>query len=779
MKKQEKGSITVFLIFILLLLLALIGTIIDVGRVQVAESYVYRGLINGMETEFSKYCKELYEDYHLFMRERKLDSEQLSEEAFVESVRDYMIYGLRPSAEKDNLEKIENSNLANIIDMSVNSCKATEITGILDYKSELVQSQIIDYMKYRVTSEEVGNLLQQMKLLEKSKSTIEVVQKKIEVEESVSALDEKILELIEEIEGISFDKGSFSIDPSLEVKVQDSFVKQFCVKKIRASNVGIPINVLWDALRGKYINPVIAMEEMLSYYEQEIMDCKTKKEILEKMKSKEFKDIFRECEMISKMTTEVMIHINQAMILLNEIERTRSSLQEKVMDFSSYLKSQEKKVNSEVYKGIQEEYQQVSEYVKKDKVIGDIEKIKTCLQTNREILEAQRSMEQLLQQCSDGEWDTFYKFLLEQIERYKEYSIEPLTLDYSGLQVKEEVINPITTFSKVVKEGFTSLVLDSSEELSKEKVLDADLPSNSVDKEEDHLEQIIEQVEQQDTSEKEEVGGGIYKEFTMVFKGNTPFTKGTEEVAKKMLLIQYGVTKFNKYEGKEVREKELPTKLLYEQEYLVAGKRADVDNIRSVIRRTVFIRTVMNYVSLLADSNSRKEAQVVAAGLVGFTGIQPLVSVTKQLILITWAMEEATVDTRALLLAKKVPFMKSAKSFSISIKEMILFSKQLIQQKAVEQKEEGSLAMGYSDYIKCYLLLIDKDIITYRMLDLIQMNMRVRYHPNFSLQHGMFGVTMKASIELPGKMLHLPFIEKFSGYDGTSRTIEVVAGYSY
>ena len=84
--------------------------------------------------------------------------------------------------------------------------------------------------------------------------------------------------------------------------------------------------------------------------------------------------------------------------------------------------------------------------------------------------------------------------------------------------------------------------------------------------------------------------------------------------------------------GEDIKRK--PSVLTYEQEYLLVGKYNDFDNLSSVISRIIFLRTILDFVSLLGDSSKCNEAKLAAAALVGFTGLPILVSITQTILML-------------------------------------------------------------------------------------------------------------------------------------------------
>lgn len=193
--------------------------------------------------------------------------------------------------------------------------------------------------------------------------------------------------------------------------------------------------------------------------------------------------------------------------------------------------------------------------------------------------------------------------------------------------------------------------------------------------------------------------------------------------------------------------------LSYEQEYLIAGKESDRENLQGVVERLLLVREAMNLMHLLTDTDKRREAEQLAVAILGAASISPLTAVTTFFILTVWAFAEAVEDLRALLRGDSVPFIKSRESWKLSLDNLMNAkspetwtleggkdgnsgSKGGIggnSGKAGDGRDSGT-GMGYQDYLKLLFLMQDRKEKDYRMMDLIQLNVSERQH-NFQMSH--------------------------------------------
>lgn len=882
MVHKVRGSITVFLSLILVIVLALIGTLLDVARFNMAGSFSYRALVSSVDTEFTKYCRELFEDYHIYMLGNGHDLKDVSGEEFVNSMTQYLMYSFDSDTDLTMLQTPIKVKGTELLDLSVLDCKVEGVTTLADYNGQVFEDQVAQYMKYYVAGEAADGILAKLKLLNQSKETMKVVRKKNEVDEKVAKLDKSIMSLMQEIDGITFRNNQLVVTNNYAIKIQNSFAKKFCTIKVSPNNLGLNgNNVVWDSLRDQYINPVDYLKSMskslasyigsddklkeleteISELEEQINQLKNppvteapqtpdpsatpastvmpeseKEETQKKIKELEDKKAEKQKELDNKKKEKqsdlpnvqniavflfeqangIREHAVQAMNRIDGVDQEKQEGMSALSDFDSYLRNNKDKLDAKTYKGLEEDYNETKKYMHKvDKngkdssVVGSVHDMKPTLAKNKTILDNTiKVMEQARTMPSSRAQEI--KGLVDQlIEQYDSYSVTELKFDYSTLTVRENVKSPLTAFSSLVGGGILELVVDDTGKLSKNELDSSQLVSSTQSKGNSGGKKGTDA--STDMADKLSKGDSGNSGISDSLKGyedscesaSASVTDSTSDgMARKVLVNEYGVTNFinliddlnaqkkstktsKDKEDKDKKDKEepeqKPTKLKYEQEYLAIGGYNELDNVKSIIMRTIFMRTAVNYIALLTDSGCRKEAKVAATAIVGFTGMAPLVMLTSQLILIAWGFEEALVDTRALLDGKEAPFFKKAKEFNITFKELLLVNKQLIKKKAADYKEDGNslTALSYNDYLRIYILMVPSDTLSFRMMDLIQENMRVRYDSQFRLMNGIFGTKVSLTVNMPGKFLNIPFIRNFAGYDGSDAKIKVSTEYSY
>ena len=149
----------------------------------------------------------------------------------------------------------------------------------------------------------------------------------------------------------------------------------------------------------------------------------------------------------------------------------------------------------------------------------------------------------------------------------------------SGKKQKSELLEMVRSWKE---NGILGLVLEDVKTVSDRRLLDEELPSKSAG---------------------ESLGEGE-----------------STSTAEKSAAVLYAASHFGRF-GKE-REN---TVLAYETEYILGGRKSDEENLRVAAEKLLELRSGMNFLYLLTDKEKQAEAELLAAALVGFTGIYPLV----------------------------------------------------------------------------------------------------------------------------------------------------------
>ena len=105
----------------------------------------------------------------------------------------------------------------------------------------------------------------------------------------------------------------------------------------------------------------------------------------------------------------------------------------------------------------------------------------------------------------------------------------------------------------------------------------------------------------------------------------------------------------------------------YELEYILEGHASDRENMETVASKLLMVRFVPDYAYIQTDSEKKAEAEAAALTLCTVIGLPELSEGAAQGILLAWAYGEAIMDIRTLISGGKVPLVKNAEDWKLSL----------------------------------------------------------------------------------------------------------------
>ncbi|MCR4764017.1 MAG: DUF5702 domain-containing protein [Lachnospiraceae bacterium] len=157
--------------------------------------------------------------------------------------------------------------------------------------------------------------------------------------------------------------------------------------------------------------------------------------------------------------------------------------------------------------------------------------------------------------------------------------------------------------------------------------------------------------------------------------------------------------------------------LRYQQEYLIAGKNNDYDNLEHCARILLFWREAADLAYLRTDSAKVAEVEAVAAVISALLLCPELEVPLKWSMIFAWSFAEAINDMRILYKGGRVPLVKTADTWRISFANLAFFRDHL-------DGSSNARGLTYEDYLRMLLLLQKMEDKTDRMCDLIEMDVR-------------------------------------------------------
>lgn len=156
--------------------------------------------------------------------------------------------------------------------------------------------------------------------------------------------------------------------------------------------------------------------------------------------------------------------------------------------------------------------------------------------------------------------------------------------------------------------------------------------------------------------------------------------------------------------------------LLYQMEYLVAGKDCDIDNLRSVANTLCLMREVANAIYLFSDAEKSGEAEALAASIAALILLPEIEPLLKTSILLAWSYAESLYDVQTLLEGGRVPLIKTAETWHYSLAGAL--------EGVLQEGAENSVGLSYEDYLRILMMLANLDTLTGRAMNLVEADIR-------------------------------------------------------
>lgn len=158
--------------------------------------------------------------------------------------------------------------------------------------------------------------------------------------------------------------------------------------------------------------------------------------------------------------------------------------------------------------------------------------------------------------------------------------------------------------------------------------------------------------------------------------------------------------------------------LSYEMEYVLCGKESDRDNLEGAAKRLMLVREAANVTHILEDAEKREASFGMASALAGFTGNPAIIKVVQVGVVAAWAYVESILDLRALLSGAKIALLKTAEQWTTGLGSL---AEAFAESARAKECADG---LSYQEYLKGFLFLMNEKKLAYRMMDVMEWNLR-------------------------------------------------------
>jgi len=814
MEQNKKGSITVFLSLILLLVVAVIMTTIESARVNVGKAYANRALALAMDSILAEYYAPLFQEYHVFGLEGSYGEESLQLDSIETKIQNSMEYTFKPNKDLYYMETYIPVENVNILDIKTTNLEIDNINTLLDYNGDFFTSQAVSYIKYKELGNVAEKFLNKISLIEETEQAQTVLNEKFKAEESIYKIDKDITKLMKLIDGITISEKGLDTGKS-GIKIQDDFVKKLFVLPVTSVNAGIYNPIVFYPLQNHFTNPISIINEIISdldalsdnlklinearitykylslidqsifteeeeflQHQQELQNAYEALQNYIQIEQSLLKAASEKIDRLEKLMNGTLKAIEKAIPVTEDLIKKQAEITSEINKYEMVLDASRDQLNEDFYKGLLEDFQVMERYKSNPEKKGlegyNFEGMKNTLITNQRVIGNAKSF--LVSNISPTEEELLQtKYSFQNMKTaVLQYKYDYLVFDYTGLKEPEESEGFFKSIRNLVENGIIELVVEDMEGLSKKEIDSADLPSTILKIEESkdpddiakkytdvNLESGIESlIDTYDSLDGAMGAGGI-----------------VEGIGELILFQEYLFEHFQHYDEKEL--KDALTTLDYELEYIIMGKKKDIDNLKAIIMRILLIRTIMNVISLMSDTKRNGDARLLAAAFVGFTGLPALVTIVKTLVLFIWSFVESLVDVAALLGGKEIPLLKSKNDILVELHEIILTNKTFIKSKTESIKENNFLALNYKDYLRIFLFMESQRNKSFRAMDLIQVNLQFRYEDTFLMQNCLYSFRINGKFRMEEKFIALPFVRDLLDTGESAYSFKITKEYSY
>ncbi len=689
-----RGTITVFISIVLSAIFLMVGTFTDAARFRMAESHVDRAGRTALSSILASYNNELKDQYGLFGL--YLDN-GIVEDTFDEYFRKNL------SITKQNFLygfKIENTNV--------------ELSSSLLNK-EILQKQIIEFMKYRAPYEIALDLTNKIDGIKNISKGAQAYKRKLETDKQAGKIGDLQL--------------------SLEEKT----------KKINSSEIVVNVSELKDKYtsqsnkQAEFSNELSRLQIL---YQNEKSEKKKKKLLLD----------------INKIAGDIDIIAKEKSLLKNTIiesVKEYKSLNSQAIDEAKSIAGKKKglltRIDNEIeytkdnlngIKELQHSYKEnlvnMKEIIKEDNSDVIIDTLSGNINNCESIVSSTNINENEFLKALDG-------FTVNESINYSFNKTKPVQSDDEDIRddviyAMQEAFRPKSELISIDSSLLYMLPSRNMYEeenqvitwnnMNMEDVTCATANLDYISSKADKFEQIVSSVAEQ-----------LYiNEYIMgTFRHDVQRLKGEAEKD------SYNLRSKNKQERDAYFSQ-------FEVEYIINGNRSEKINSLLVQSEIVAIRLISNVIHVYTDSSKMVRINSLAAALSTWSaGLStPLM---QTMLVFSWAMAESLYDMDQFAKGEKIALFKTREQWRTDLSGAVSKSK-------APNVENNPLCLSYQDYLKIFLLLMDNDKKLARVQDLVQLNIGVSSQ-GFLLKECRAVIKADTTISMKNIFISLPKLSRY------------------
>lgn len=730
--KNLRGSISIFLAFIIVLILALVGTTLEGNRLLYAKAFTKQSLSLAVDSLLTKFYLPLYQEYHVFFLDTGLYNQEEERNEIESQIKENMSYIL-------NSQTSISTQSVNLTQVNIEEVTAS-YKLLIDNQSIFLEQALL-YMSQK-DEDKAGKEIEFKQIVKDIKDqnvNYEIISNKLKIEQSIAEVYQPVLKIIQLVEGIDCSKNGFRYHKNGKLRVIKSFVKKICIGKVNQTNVFVKPNKIWKALEHSYIDIIKEYQDIQDVVKETIIGSK------DHALNDESQQIIVEC---NKKQKELNVNIlkgkkqlEEVLNVMKELENKNQKIESEIIEHEKMIKGFQGEVKDSTYQNILSDAQALKEY--HNRYIIKILQMRPIIEQNLAVLNNISLSECDMLSVNQEKLESYNQEIEKNKSIIKDYNIKDLVFDYGILAYQGKTEDPSENLKELVKNPIYSIL---TEDKISNHVIDNFNDSNTTKNGSLEWKNII------DTG-------------LPILQNIVNHTSNIEkQFSDNYRFYQYLLEHFNLFTNQSFTSHSLN----YELEYMLKKKNNDKDNITSIINDLLALRTMFNFIYLLGDQIRSEQAYGLATVLVGCTGLEPFIRVAKTFLCLIWAYEEAMVDVSGLLNNKRIPIMKTSNTFQVTYQDLFIMNKALIKKKVqgLANEDQNTQGLSYQDYLQIFFLFQNQDAVIRSALTLIESNLVKVYDPSFSIKRCIYSIKADAKFHIPPKFLYLPFVsDKVLGYE--------------
>lgn len=687
LKKYIKAQITIMAALSITLVLSLILTCIRSVSDNMRNTYIKSACMLAMEGAFSCYHNDMLDEYDILVM-KKTDVIKRHTEDYIRQNTDMGSKGIELTGVEFN-----------------------DFGYITSDGGYYLTKEIAAYMKYGVYSEVIDMFKNTQEQVEKAEKINEIASDISKCEEELWNIDEKILQLIQLVDGVKTNDTGLVIKSGKPEAVTDGFAKMAVNGEVSMISVGVGDSRIYDSVKNSavsYVNVYKILQDMIDDVDglYEIGD-----EESELSGNNSYAALYsRNYDALSKALEESREKTKEALNVLDEYESAKTGVDDSISECIDKIKSNREILGEELYKGMMSdiEYMQTTETSSK-KSMCDTEILKQALQRNEVILDGvYKVLKELDVKLLQADCKSVRPKVIRCRKLLSGLSVKGLEFDYSGIDFtsKGNGLSAVKKIKQLITDGILALVVNT-DEISSKVINYSDLASTITDKYENN---------------------------------DSAFNK----TADALLMNEYLMTKFNSYTDYLDEDSNENDCLDYTLEYIIGGENSDKDNLEQVMLKLSGIRTGINLAYLITDQSKKAEAYSLAATALGFTGNMAIIKAGQYLVLSVWAYAEAVVDLRKLYSGEKIELVKTKDTWNLSLENLLSMNFDV-------DNDNNNSGIDYEGYIRMLLVMESMENKNYRTMGAMELKMISLGHSDFRMRDYIVSAQARAFFKCTGR----------------------------